>query len=202
MKVSLEPATIYLALSATATRNNRALTPFTDTLTIKVHSDTRIFAQTRYFAPNGEQIGRGPLPPKVGEKTTYWLYFKVDNTLNTIENAVLTIRFAPTGVGWTGRTSTSTGSDFLFDPFLQVTSWVLGTIPANRGFTQEAPTSALEVYVVPAPSMRGAIPLILKDMVLSGKDSFTGALLERRYGVLDADLRSDEQGKALGFTIK
>jgi hypothetical protein len=115
---------------------------------------------------------------------------------------VLTLSLADEDVGWTGRASTSLGSDFLYDPFTKQASWVIGTIPANRSYTLMPPSASFEISVVPEAKKRGDIPLLLKGMTLSGKDTFTGTLIEKKFPPLDADLRFDERGKAMGYKVK
>ena len=45
---------------------------------IRLNSNLAVQVYPMYYAPTGDQLGRGPLPPKVGETTKYWIFCEVD----------------------------------------------------------------------------------------------------------------------------
>ncbi len=202
LKVSSDPPLLLAKLNTFLNRGKGEPEVFSHETRVKINSDIGMLTQVRYFSPVGEEVGRGPLPPEVGAKTTYWIYFRAGNILNSLENATLTLVFADGDVGWTSREATSMGSEFLFDPFTRRASWVIGEIPANRSFALTPPSAQIEVFAVPSSDERGEIPLLLKEIVLSGRDSYTGEVLEKKYPPLDADLRFDERGRVKGYKVK
>ena len=50
-------------------------------------TDLSLRTEVRYFTPEGDQLGRGPLPPTVGETTKYWVFVQVYNTTNPVRDA-------------------------------------------------------------------------------------------------------------------
>ncbi|MBL7021900.1 hypothetical protein ISR92_01045 [Patescibacteria group bacterium] len=56
-------------------------------LTVTPHLD--ISARLYYFTPSGDQIGYGPLPPEVGESTSYWVSIRLWPSFGGVENLIL-----------------------------------------------------------------------------------------------------------------
>jgi len=75
----------------------------------KINSDLTAQVLARYFSPEGDQLGRGPLPPEVGEVTKYWIFLSVDNNLNDVSD-VSVMAYLPPNVEWTKAMSVSLGN--------------------------------------------------------------------------------------------
>ena len=64
-----------------------------ETNRLPIATEVNLKAQIRYYTQSGDQLGRGPLPPKVGETTKYWVFVQIYNSVNEIKdvsfNAVL-----------------------------------------------------------------------------------------------------------------
>ena len=75
----------------------------------KINSDLRFSEQIRYFDEDNVPVGSGPLPPKVGEKTTFKVFWRLDNNLHEL-NDVRTEYALPAYVSFEGREEASSGS--------------------------------------------------------------------------------------------
>ncbi|MBI1907930.1 hypothetical protein HYS28_00750, partial [Candidatus Uhrbacteria bacterium] len=78
----------------------------------------------RYAMPSGDQLGRGPLPPRVGEKTTYWVFWRVGGTINELTNVRLEGTLGD-NVSFTGRQSSSQNSGVALDEAAGLIRWKL-----------------------------------------------------------------------------
>lgn len=81
-------------------------------------------ASPRYRTADGEQIGRGPVPPAVGETTEYWIFWDLAPTgrpLASIEASAT----LPEGVSWVGKIggATGNGTQPTYDPDRRTVSW-------------------------------------------------------------------------------
>ncbi len=113
-------------------------------------------------------VGKGPLPPVVGEETLYTLKIRLNNEYNDVTGAKLVItlpssskyqkKFAPDteAVEWNDRTNTLV--------------WDLATYRAARGANREL---RFQVAVTPEISMANNDLLLINGMVFTGKDQFT-----------------------------
>jgi hypothetical protein len=61
-------------------------------------------ATGRYYSVDGEQLGRGPLPPVVGEQTIYWLFLRASALPTAAVDITATL---PVGVRWLEQQSVS-----------------------------------------------------------------------------------------------
>ncbi len=155
----------------------------------RVNSNLNVRAFARYYTAEGEQLGRGPLPPKVGETTKYWVFLQLLNDINSMENVSLTA-ILPTSVNWENRSSVPVGNAVNFDPATRKITWTISKIkvdPRNIGV-------AFEVSVTPTSEQKGKVINLLENIVVSGQDSFTGKSLTRSIAGVTTNLIFDDRG--------
>ncbi len=164
-----------LRLSARANyilEGNRAYveTP-TSPLPIATKLDVR--ANAVYRTAQGDQLGIGPNPPKVGQTTTYWVFVSVTNTTGAADDAWLDATLPP-GVRWTGRISVTEGQAIDYFPATNSVRWHIGTIPAYAGRIAPAVGASFEVAIMPTRRAVGSAPILLKNIALDATDDATG----------------------------
>lgn len=147
----------------------------------------------RYFASNGDQMGIGSLPPKIGEGTSYWIEWKMISSGRTIHNIKLQADLGA-GVSLTGRDALrghgaiSQGNDRVI--------WTLPALAAGS----EPVTAAFEILLRPTEAMRGKVPLFHGPVRLSATDSATGLPLTGVFGPgPDAQIMDDEKARGKGM---
>ena len=147
-----------------------------------------IDAAARYFAFGGEQLGRGPLPPRVGKETRYWIFLKLTNTTNLIQDGLMSLRLAP-GVLWTGQVSAK--DSLSYDAATSAVLWRLGTLGSWTGYGTPAVEAAFEVTFNPAASQAGRVAPLVLDPFFTGHDSETGQTVKVLVQPLTTNLTSD-----------
>ncbi len=118
----------------------------------------------------------GPIPPKVGEQTTYTLRTRLGSSLNDIENAKVTI-VLPDGVSYTNKFYKTAGEI----DFNSRTNTLVWTMPLLEGLVgRSVPPHELNVQVAitPGANVRGQTVTFVKSMNVVGTDSFTDKLVE------------------------
>jgi len=95
----------------------------------KINSDLSLLEQVRYFNDDNAPVGSGPLPPKVGEKTSLKVYWTVKNNLHELSatNVVLNL---PAQVSWNESTTVSVG-DLYYDSAQHAVIWNIGFLPVS-----------------------------------------------------------------------
>lgn len=158
----------------------------------KINSDVNFTAELRYFDRNNISVGDGPLPPKVGEKTTYQAYLYVKNSLHNLENAAVTL-ILPEGTRWEGSNMVSNGSMSYNDSGREI-KWDIGSIDAigEPAFAQFA------VSITPTESDKNKIVTILNQARLEARDSETGGIIVNESKAKTSNLEDDETGKGYG----
>ena len=164
---------------------------------VRVSSNLNIRAFARYYTKEGEQLGRGPLPPVIGESTKFWVFLQVLNDINAMQNVSLTASL-PTGVTWENRSSVPVGNAVTYDANTRKISWSISKIkvdPTNIGV-------AFELGVVPTETQRGQYLNLLENIVVNGRDSFTGDPIIAKVNDVTTNLQFDEKGKVKGGLVR
>jgi hypothetical protein len=143
----------------------------------------------RYTAPGGDQIGRGPLPPVVGEQTTYWIFLNVAGTTNPLDQVRVETKLGP-NVRLTGRQSLiqegslSSGAD-------GSVVWTPGRLNPTLAPSSAVAGAAFEVAITPTESQIGKIPVLLESAKLTARDATTGSFVSASSGTVTTNLPND-----------
>jgi hypothetical protein len=165
--------------------------------TIDSVAPPEVYAEARYFSTFGDQLGRGPLPPRVGAETKYWIHWIIhggSRALHDVEvRAALPSYASPTGKG-----SVSRGKSALFDGTTRSMVWNVAQLDPK-----EAISVFFEVAVVPEKIHQGKDLLLMNETTLRGTDSTTNATVEAHSAYpLTTVLYNDSTGKSYGSTVE
>jgi uncharacterized repeat protein (TIGR01451 family) len=144
----------------------------------------------RYATDSGDQLGRGPLPPRVGIETKYWVFWHVGGTINELTNVQIE-GILGNGVTFTGRQSSSQNSGVEYDAATNTISWSTDSIAPNLSPTSKIIGVAFELAITPDTSMIGATPTLLYDIRITGTDARTGAFVNRSGSSVTTNLPND-----------
>ncbi|MCX6782318.1 MAG: hypothetical protein NTW66_04365 [Candidatus Magasanikbacteria bacterium] len=143
-----------------------------------------------YYTNDGDQLGRGPLPPTVGETTKYWILVEISNGVNAIAENSLKLTLGD-GVEFTGKQSVSIGPELKHDQTNNIVSWNYNLAPAGGSIGLN-----FEVAVTPNSSQVGKKIALIKSAAYSAKDDVVGKSLNLTRGIIDNALTDDDQGSA------
>jgi len=152
--------------------------------------------ETRYYTSEGDQLGRGPLPPQVGKTTKYWIFVKIGNTTNAINDVTFDTSL-PEGVEFTGKQSTSIGPQIDYNNSTRAISWKYNTLPPNS-----QTGLYFEVSVTPSVSQIGQNILLTNALQFSATDNFTNKKFDFNYPPLTNVLNSNDAGFNLGSKVR
>jgi len=170
--------------------------PASNTGDLRVGGNVSLSTELRYYTNEGDQLGRGPLPPQVGKETKYWALLKVQNGSSDLKDVIVTAK-VPAGVVWTGRSSVSHGRDVTYNSSSRTMSWSLGTLPA---FTQAGIN--FELSLTPSSAQLGTSPLMLNTVSLSATDSYIDEPIKRSAGAVSISIPTDGIGKLRGTAVR
>lgn len=162
---------------------------------IPLGTNLSVQSQVRYFSPEGDQLGRGPLPPKIGKETRYLALLQFANASSDITKLTFQATLPP-GIVWTGKTSVSQGDDVQFDSGSRKVTWSLPRLSANS-----VAGVYIELSYTPAADALGSIPTLLEGLHVEGEDAFTGQKVSLSSRSLTGDLANDQLGRAKGVQV-
>ncbi|MFA6547767.1 MAG: hypothetical protein WCT11_02335 [Candidatus Magasanikbacteria bacterium] len=145
-------------------------------------------AESRYYTDEGDQLGRGPLPPQVGETTKYWIFIRANNTTNPVRDAMFSATL-PNGVNFTGKQSVSIGPALTFDETNRTVSWNYRELPANS-----QTGLYFEVAVTPTPEQMGKTINLVNSIKFTASDKNIGKQFVLNKSVVNNVLSANDLG--------
>lgn len=125
----------------------------------------------------------GPVPPRVGDTTTYEVRWRVVNSANAISGAVVTASL-PTYVEWADDTSGA--GAWSYNPATRSVEWRAGSVSAGGTVTGN-----FKVDFLPSSSLVGRTPTLVEAASLRSQDNFTGTTLRHSTGAVTTELPGD-----------
>jgi hypothetical protein len=179
------------------TVDKQAVVILGDYVSTKLNSNLSVSAFPMYYTKAGDQLGRGPIPPRVGEETKYWVFVKMVNDIDPVKDVTVTATL-PGNVSWNDRTSVPVGNAILYNNDTRTLTWQISEVPVgptNIGF-------AFEVGIIPGASQAGTYPVLLNNIKVSGVDSTSGEKIEKSLGSITTKLVNDPRGKLKDGVVK
>jgi hypothetical protein len=148
----------------------------------------------RYFAASGDQIGVGPLPPAVGQATTYWVVWTLGPSAEDFSNLKLSAALSP-GVTATGKFASAV--EGAFSEQGQNITWDVPSLPATSG--AELPTFAFEISFTPTATDSGKLAYLIQAAHLEATSLQSGVTTTSDVASLTTDLVSDPKAAGKGI---
>lgn len=161
---------------------------------IPLTTELDLSSSVRYYSGDGDQLGRGPLPPAVGQTTKYWVFVQLNNTTNPIKDASLEISLNSNAT-FTGKQSVTIGPSLNHNK---------GTIVWN--FRELPPHSQtgwyFEVATTPIVQQVGQNINLVNSIKFTGTDKTTGKIFNLQKSDLNNILLPTDLGSAKGSLVK
>lgn len=141
--------------------------------TTKINSKL-VVDQKGFF--NDEVFGNsGPLPPQVGQATTYTIMWRVENYYNDVSNVKVKAKL-PNNSELTGKIFPEDQlQKFTFDSQSREIVWDVGDLKMSQGVAgTPAPNISFQVRFTPTYDQRGYAPEVIREAEISGQDQWTG----------------------------
>lgn len=166
-------------------------------LNLKLKS--KIFLDAAGFYKDEKIPNTGPIPPKVGNFTTYVLHLTVASINNDL-NGVKVVTSLPAGVEWTGKTYPE-GANFTYNARTKELIWDVGEVRAGAGARLPKNELIFQVGIKPQINQVGQFFKLLNKITLTGKDVFTGENVTLENAGKDSQIREDSSVGPDGYKI-
>jgi len=152
----------------------------------KINSDLSLKEEVRYFNADNVPVGNGPLPPKVGETTSFKVYWTLANNLHELNEAKVEV-VLPEDVSWDNKNRTSVGA-ISYDSDSRKVTWQIGRLP----ITVYRADAEFNISITPGDSDKNKIMVILPEASAVAIDSETGADITSVAKAKTTKLEDDE----------
>lgn len=152
----------------------------------RVNSDLNLTEKILYFDNDNNSVGSGPLPPKVGEKTSLHVFWTVKNNLHELSDTKVIFNL-PSYISWEAKNTASVGKLY-FDAASHKVIWEIGTLPVS---TYQA-NADFGISLTPTEEQRDKILIISQGSTVSATDSETKDLINKKVDSKTTKLEDDE----------
>jgi Domain of unknown function DUF11 len=129
---------------------------------------------------NQVNLMTGPIPPRVGQNTTYLIALVASAGSNKLTNTTVKTSL-PSYVNWLNEYDGS--GTVYFNPVTKQLEWTVGDIDANT-----SKELVFSVSILPSTSQVGTVPVLLNQQELRGVDRFTGSTVSAVEEQIDTSL--------------
>lgn len=164
----------------------------------KINSRVSLEARGWYYSEDYEKVGDGPLPPRVGETTTYRITWDASSLYNDLQGVEVAAKL-PKDVFYTGRAYSSEGGVLNFDADSRQVTWKINNIPANTGYLFSPYSAYFDVSVTPESRHVGKQMILMEKSALTGRDGFTGEEVSAEDKVVTTILENDNLAEGKGI---
>lgn len=177
-------------------RNQVSIARISEEFTTKINSKISI-SQKGYYSD--EVFGNtGPIPPKVGEKTTYTIIWQAENWYNNIEDTKVKA-FLPENVSLTGKIFPEEESlNFTFDSASREIIWNIGDMSSQRSIK----SVSFQLSLTPLPGQSGETLPIIHSARMSANDKWTENTISGASSGIDTTLPDDSTVSIEGGVVQ
>ncbi|HRY36491.1 MAG TPA: hypothetical protein P5230_01245 [Candidatus Magasanikbacteria bacterium] len=172
--------------SATLSNSNIAFTSTGNELDLKILAGISATASAHYYTPEGDQVGRGPLPPQVGQNTKYWIYLDIKNGANQLSNFVFSAQTGPFTIPGE-KQSVNYGDKLLFEK--NFISWRKESVESFNVFGLY-----FEVSSTPQTPDIGKEIILLQNAKIEATDTVTGKKIKIDLEPITNKLLPEDKG--------
>lgn len=178
--VKIDSSSVPLALMGRqVSQESKLITKINSHLTI----DAKGYYQDTLLANSGL------LPPKIGQTTTYTIYWQLTNLSNDLKDVKIEA-YLPPYIKWLDKFK-PTQIDIRYDSLSHKITWQVGNLEAATGLLKPAKFIAFQVALTPSIIQVGEVVELIKDSSISGIDTFTGENLTASDSQIKTDLPDD-----------
>ena len=157
-----------------------------NTITSRINSDLSLSEEIRYFNDDNLPVGSGPLPLKVGEKTSVKVYWTVKNNLHELTDARVILAL-PSYVNFDEKSQTDVGNLY-YDGTTRQVIWEIGRLPVSVYQAK----AEFNISVTPAEADRDKILVLSPGSTVSAMDAETKDTIIKKTGPKTTKLEDDD----------
>jgi len=165
----------------------------------KIKSKLNLRAEGRYYDDEYIKVGDGPIPPVVGETTSYKVYWFLQNGANEVSGVEVTA-ILPGDVTWVDDTNVNAGN-ISYNSTTRTVTWTINKMPEHVGqFTTEL-NAIFEISVTPTSSDLGQVLILLDKSQITATDTFTEEEITITQDLISSDLADDPLAIGDGLVV-
>ncbi|MFA5420499.1 MAG: hypothetical protein WC280_00520 [Patescibacteria group bacterium] len=152
---------------------------------IKINSDFTAREEIRYFNEDNIPVGSGPLPPVIGEKSNFKVYWIMENSLHELRDVKAEL-YLPDYVMWADNSNVSAGNIY-YDLVDHKVVWNLDRLPTSINNVDVS----FDISIIPTDFEYNKILILSTGSSFEARDLETGAIINKKTGIKTSKLEDD-----------
>lgn len=166
-------------------------------ITNNINTDIQLKVEGRYFDDDNIAVGMGPLPPVVGQKTTFRIFWSIANSLHEV-NGVEVSTVLPPGVEWENKYLVKAG-EISYSAKDKKIIWKISRIPTNKSFADV--NVWFDISVTPTKQQVKKLLILTDQTSLVATDKSTDSIITKTGKAVTSNLEDDPIGGGRGLVI-
>ncbi|MFA5021600.1 MAG: hypothetical protein WC508_00765 [Patescibacteria group bacterium] len=162
-----------------------------------INTDIDFKVEGRYFDDDNIAVGSGPLPPVVGQKTTFRIFWSLANSLHEVSDVVVTAKL-PSGVNWENKYLVKAGT-INYNSSDNTVSWKINRIPSNKGYDDV--NVWFDLSVTPTKQQVRRLLILTDQTDLVATDKVTKSQITKTGKAITSNLEDDPIASGKGLVI-
>ena len=162
-----------------------------------INTALELKTEGRYFNDDNIAVGAGPLPPVVGQKTTFRIFWYLSNNLHEAKNVKIQTKL-PAGISWEDKYLVKSG-ELNYSPTDNAVTWNISKISSNKTFDDV--NVWFDVSVTPTKDQSGRLILLTAETNLTATDAVTDDTIVQLQRSITSNLEDDPIGGGRGLVI-
>jgi hypothetical protein len=179
-------------ITVSYTMNGQAYSYVMTTPSLKINSNLSVSSGGYYYSAQGDQLGVGPIPPKVDIPTTYWIIWEANNLGNDIAPFEVSADL-PANLVWLDQQSVVAGN-LSYSPVTRRILWQVDSLAKSGGNYR----ASFAISIVPRTEDLGTVPVLLSNISFLGKDQYTGMNISKKLANITTNIESDRHAAGKG----
>ncbi len=160
----------------------------------KINTPLEFSAKARYYDDAGQMLGSGPLPPVVGETTSYQIVWKLKSLTADLKN-VLVKTTLPPGVEW-GQGVSADDQDLIFNDATKQVVWKIDNLEKSKDNLLK-----FNVLITPDKNQIDKLVTLSNTINLTAEDVYSQGKIDLHADYLTTELIGDKKAEAKGRVI-
>jgi hypothetical protein len=128
---------------------------------------------TKLISGSTPIVNTGVYPPRIGQESSYTVYWKLANTTNDVADATVTATL-PQWMYYTSSISPQSATGFInYNPVNRTVTWKPGTLVRGSGYNLRSPDVYFQVRIKPGASQINTSPVLINTPTFTGVDTIT-----------------------------
>lgn len=152
----------------------------------RINSDLKLKESIKYFNDDNIAVGSGPLPPRVGQTSSFKIYWTLTNNLHELSGLRVETEL-PSYVSWDDKNRAAVGS-LNYDSAAHKVVWDIGRLP----ITVYETAAEFSISITPSEADKNKIMVLLNGTAVRAVDSETQSSIEKIMPAKTTKLEDDE----------